>query len=100
MGIFSACIIALGIYPKPLLTLIDSGVKPVLETMAARTQVSSSKILLTTLASKQDRALDQIKSFDLMGEYSAEMLDSTQAIESSQLESSPAQQSTPLLFGE
>lgn len=100
LGIFSACIIALGIYPKPLLTLIDSGVKPVLETMAARAQVSSSKILLTTLASKQDRALDQIKSFDLMGEYSAEMLDSTQAIESSQLESSPAQQSTPLLLGE
>ena len=100
LGIFSACIIVLGIYPKPLLTLIDSGVKPVLETMAVRAQVSSSKTLLTTLASKQDRALDQIKSFDFMGEYNAEILDSAQAIESSQLESSSAQQSTPPLFGE
>lgn len=100
LGIFSTCIIVLGVYPKPLLTLIDSGVKPVLETMTARAQVSSSKILLATLAGKQDRTLDQIKSFDFMGEHNAEMLDPAQVLEPSQLESNPAQQSTPLLFGE
>ena len=98
LGLFSACVIVLGVYPKPLLTLIDSGVKPVLETMSMRAQNSATKTLLTTLESKQERTLERIKSSSIVSGDSVGELDFAKV--DSSIESSSATQADLLFSGE
>ncbi|STO97744.1 NADH dehydrogenase subunit M [Helicobacter canis] len=98
LGLFSACVIVLGVYPKPLLTLIDSGVKPMLETMSMRAQNSATKTLLTTLESKQERTLERIKSSSIVSSDSVGELDFAKV--DSSIESSSATQADLLFSGE